>query len=197
MTSIGEHLRTLRSRQGWTLDTLAKRAGLSKGFVSKIENGLSQPPIATLTRIADALGADMSQLFDGPRPNGTPAAVLTRRAERVRVERSRERPYGFERLAVRSPFRLTPYVIELDSDDDAPHSYQHAGEELVLVLEGELHYAAGGRIFHLHEGDTLVFDASLPHGPIKLPGKHARYLAVFTGEAAARKRAKKRRANVS
>jgi quercetin dioxygenase-like cupin family protein len=77
---------------------------------------------------------------------------------------------------------MTPYIIELDEDHDAPPTYQHAGEEMIFVLAGELKYAAGGRLHHLRKGDTLIFDATIQHGPIKLPGKKASYLAVFAGE---------------
>jgi transcriptional regulator with XRE-family HTH domain len=179
MSEIGKHIRTLRKRRQLSLSGLATRSGFSKGFLSKIENGLAQPPIATLMKLAVALGSDLGELFDGPRPTGAPASVLTRRKEREQIASSDERGYGFERLAVGSPFRMTPCIIHLDSDYDTVPNYQHPGEEMIFVLAGELNYAAGGRLHRLRKGDTLVFDATLPHGPVKLPNKTATYLAVF------------------
>lgn len=182
MPAIGRHIRTLRARRRLSLGALATRSGFSKGFLSKIENGHAQPPIATLMRLAEALGSDLGEMFDGPRPKGAPASVLTRREEREKVPPSNDRGYGFERLAVGSPFRMTPCIIDLDNVAEPAHSYQHPGEEMIYVLSGALDYAAGGRLHRLRRGDTLIFDATLPHGPIKLSGKKATYLAVFASE---------------
>lgn len=181
--TIGEQIRTRRTARGLSLAELAERSGFSKGFLSKIENGHAQPPIATLMKLARALGAELGELFDGPRaPSAGGAAVLTRAEDREHIPHSAERGYGFERLAVGSPFRMTPYIIHLEEDGAEPASLQHPGEEIVHVLAGELDYAAGDEVYRLRQGDTLVFDASQPHGPIKLPGTTAKFLAVFAGE---------------
>jgi len=182
MGAIGHNLRTIRRRRELSLNDLARRSGFSKGFLSKIENGRAQPPIATLMRLAGALDTGLNELFDGPRPDGAPDSVLTRAGEREYVPHSRERGYAFERLALASPFRLTPYVIHLAEEQEAPAGFQHAGEEFILVLAGELDYAVGGRVHRMREGDSLVFDATRPHGPIKVPGVSASFLAVFAGD---------------
>ena len=56
---IGPRLRSLRTDRGVTLEALAARSGLTKGYLSKIETGKKLPPIATLSRISGALDADM------------------------------------------------------------------------------------------------------------------------------------------
>lgn len=182
MPAIGENLRSVRRRQGRSLAELATRAGFSKGFLSKIENGHAQPPIATLMKLADALDTPLASLFDGGRrPAARSGGVLTRAAARQREPHSAERGYAFDRLAVGSPFRLTPYLIHLDQPQERVPSFQHAGEEVVHVLAGEMDYAVGATVHRLRRGDTLVFDAAEPHGPIKLPRRTATFLAVFAG----------------
>ncbi len=60
---VGPRLRALRKALGVTLEVLAERSGHTKGYLSKIETGKKLPPIATLSRISDALGSDIAYFF--------------------------------------------------------------------------------------------------------------------------------------
>ncbi len=179
---IGAHLRQIRKAKAVSLLQLAEKSGFSKGYLSKLENGHAQPPIATLMKLAQALGVSINQLFDGGIDDVSQLksdGILTRRTEREEVADPGERGYRFERLAVDSPFRLTPYLIHLEDDQAPTRSFQHAGEEIIFMVEGACDYRVGERIHRLEAGDTLVFDALVEHGPMKLPGVTARYFAVF------------------
>jgi len=181
---LGQNLRSIRQARDISLNALAESSGYSKGYLSKVENGHAQPPIATLMKVAQCLGVTMNQLFEGRLPSSDrdqPVAVLTRRTEReVMHDEDGKRGYDFERLAVGSPFQMTPYVIHL-LDDDAPAvTFQHEGEEMIYMLIGRCQYRVGTEIHELRKGDTLLFDARIEHGAIKLPGINATYLAIFT-----------------
>ena len=63
LTDIGKRLKQLRMRQNLTLDELASRCELTKGFLSQLERGLTSPSIATLEDIVEALGYSMSEFF--------------------------------------------------------------------------------------------------------------------------------------
>ena len=93
-------IRAMRLARNMSLNDLAAASGLSKGFLSKVERGLSSPPIATLMRIAEALDATVGELFDPRPPRSSQRAVLTRVDERDIIRRGREKGYIFERLAV-------------------------------------------------------------------------------------------------
>lgn len=180
--SIGEHIRHIRQDQGVSLNQLSEKSGFSKGYLSKVENGLAQAPIATLMTIAQSLDVTINQLFDGLSDNahkGEQTAVITRRKDRELIDGSSDRGYRFERLAVDSSFRLTPYIIHLDDDDAPTRSYSHTGEEIIHMLSGSCNYRVGDQIHRLDTGDTLIFDAREEHGPIKLPNMNASYFAVF------------------
>lgn len=181
MPALGQSIRQARQRAGRSLADLARKSGFSKGFLSKIENGKSQPPIATLMRLAEALDVPLSAFFDGAPPASTPGGVLTRAKDRQVHAHDRERGYAFERLAVASPYALTPYIFHLAGEQAAPPGLRHPGEEVVHVLRGELDYLVGTTVHRLRRGDTLVFDAAQLHGAIKLPNKTATFLAVFAG----------------
>src|SRR5260370_3268696 len=90
---IGQRIRTLRLQRNVTLDQLAERVRLTKGQLSKIENGLVSSPVSTLTRIASALGVGPGYFFqvDGSERR----AVLIRKNERtvILVPGSKLGPY--------------------------------------------------------------------------------------------------------
>ena len=75
MDNLGSRLKNVRVKAGWTLRELARRAGVSPSFVSQIENGKSQPSVATLYEFAQLLNVSIDELFDptggfAPRPAG-------------------------------------------------------------------------------------------------------------------------------
>lgn len=178
-TDIGQHIRSIRQQQDLSLNALAERSGFSKGYLSKLEHGLAQAPIATLMTLAKALNVSINQLFDGKKTDGQDA-VLTTEKDREHISASSDRPYAYERLAVGSPFKLTPYMIHLDPDTEQNKTYQHAGEEIIHMVSGSCDYRVGDQIYRLKKGDTLTFNAQQPHGAIGLPGKKASYLAIFS-----------------
>ena len=61
---IGAKIRRLRKKYGLTLEELADRTDLSKGFISQLERNLTSPSIATLTDILECLGTDLRQFFN-------------------------------------------------------------------------------------------------------------------------------------
>ena len=175
---IGAHIRRIRQHRELSLQGLADISGYSKGYLSKLEHGLAQAPIATLMSLAKALKVQINELFDGQREQSQ-SSVLTTKAERELIPNSKERPYAFERLAVGSSFKLSPYIIHIDGVTVQDKTYQHDGEEIIHMLSGQCKYRVGTQIHHLRKGDTLTFDATQAHGPIAIEGKTASYFAVF------------------
>src|SRR5207247_10508813 len=78
-TGLGDRVRQLRNRKGWTLEQLANEAGVSKGFVSAVENAHNQPSGKVLLNLARALGASVDFIVQGE-PGGAPAE-RTRKVE--------------------------------------------------------------------------------------------------------------------
>src|SRR5437868_13730862 len=76
---VGERLQALRRYRRCTLRVVAKRSGLSESFLSQVERGRASASIASLRRIADALGVSMADLFE---PDHLPGPRVLRRDER-------------------------------------------------------------------------------------------------------------------
>jgi len=98
---IGNKVRELRQRNRFTLQDLAARTGLSKPFLSQIENDHVVPPVATLLKLARALNVGMAYFFQDE--VGDEKVSITRRGERIRVERPASSVPGGGELHLRSP----------------------------------------------------------------------------------------------
>lgn len=173
---LGASIRDLRLRQRLTTAELAKSAGISRGMVSKIENGISSTSLDTLHKIATALGETLSHLFlNFDKPSGGGQLIKKGKGMEV-VRRGTKRGHLYELLAYgRGPRKLfDPFLVTLTDASEVFPTFQHPGTELIYMLEGKMVYRHGQHTYTLSVGDTLTFDAPVPHGPekfIKLPIK--------------------------
>jgi transcriptional regulator with XRE-family HTH domain len=182
-TAIGREVRFCRKRHGMTLAELAEAAGVSLGMMSKIENGHISPSLATLQALAKALAVPLSSLlrrFEQGRN-----AVFVKSGMGVEVGRRGTRAgHQYNLLGYighnTGGISVEPYLITLTRDTDTFPLFQHAGIELLYLLEGELTYRHGTSIYRLMPGDSLFFDADAPHGPDELIKLPIRLLSVIS-----------------
>jgi len=163
--SVGQKLRQLRKARGRSLKQLSDEAGISIGFVSQIERGLSSPSVRTLVRLADVLGVSMGELFSGidHKLDGE-ARIVARSFEHQTLD------MPSTNLVKRwlTPFskvpRLDIYEIDLAvHGTSGEHSYAHEGEEAGLVLEGGLELVVDRQRYVLGAGDSFRFSSHRPH----------------------------------
>lgn len=183
-TNVGKTIRQLRSRGGLRLQDLARRAGFTKGFLSKIENGKSSPPIATLMRLAQALAVDPAVFFQAANGNGAAdpsRSVHVPPRERLKVANASAGPgYSYWALASQRPHKaMEPFLLTVHPRDvDRKKRFEHPGEEFIFVLKGRADYIVGSETFSLGPGDSLYFDATRPHAPLPKGGP-VTFLAIF------------------
>ena len=181
--AIGRSVRELRKRQRMTGADLAAQTGLSVGMLSKIENGVISSSLGTLQALANALRVPLVQLFQGyAEPRG---AMHVKSGEGVEIERAGTRAgHQYHLLghigSNNSGVVVEPYMIVLTTQSDRFPTFQHEGIEMLYMLEGIVGYRHGEQVYRLEPGDTLLFDADAPHGPIELIELPARYLSIIT-----------------
>jgi transcriptional regulator with XRE-family HTH domain len=163
------------------LRALAEQSGVSLNTLSLIENGKVSPSVSTLQRIAQTLEVPITALFERESPRSD--LVLVRSESRLKVAFSHG---SLEDLGAGMVDRtLEPFVISLDPGaDSGPNPIVHAGQEFVLCLDGQIDYAIEGQTYALEPGDSLLFDANLPHRWLnKRPGatKALMVLCPFEG----------------
>ena len=157
---LGERLKAIRLLRRRTLKDVADAAGVSESFVSQLERGRSSASVATLQRLAAALGIEVSDLFatDGlPRPR-----VLRREARQLLVWGR----LGRKALLTPKPFHsLEVVAAEFDpggSTGDEPYTHGDS-EELLVVVRGPVHLQLGTDTYDLGTGDSVQYRSSTPH----------------------------------
>ena len=175
---VGERLRAIRTLRRVTLRTVADRAGLSESFLSQVERGRANASVASLTRIAAALGVSVADLFE---PNGVQA--------RPRVLRRESRPtLTFGELGRK--FMLTPRPLEHlqvivgelgpgGSTGEEPYTHGDS-EELLVVLAGVVSLQLGAEMFELRTGDSIDYRSSVPHRLSNVGGEAAEVMWIIS-----------------
>lgn len=180
---IGRRIRALRIQRDVTLDQLAEEVKLTKGQLSKIENGKVSSPVSTLTRIAAALSVEPGAFFQAV--SSDPRATLVRKTDRkIIVGRGSKIGHSYESLAYGLPFKkdFEPYVMRIDEKkiDPAKNVFRHPGHELIFMLKGKMDYRHGGKTYHLEPGDSLFFDGTIEHGPVKIYHPPVDFLSIIS-----------------
>lgn len=180
---IGQRIRALRGERNVTLDQLAAEVKLTKGQLSKIENGKVSSPVSTLTRIASALGIQVGALFDFS--DHEARAVLVRREERREIAgRGSKLGHSYETLAYGLPFDkdFEPYFMTIEEKkiNPAKNIFKHPGHEFLFLLEGNMVYRHRDRTFEMKPGDALFFDGNYEHGPVSVSGVPVRFLSIIS-----------------
>lgn len=157
---LGPRIRSLRHARRVTLRELAERAGVTESFLSQVERGVASPSIATVQRIARALGQSIAELF----------AADERAGSVVRVDDRRRVVYqGLgavdEFLTRATDGRLQVILSTIQpggGTGDEPYTHD-SDEEVVVVLSGVLDLWVGDEHYVLREGDAITFPSRLPH----------------------------------
>lgn len=178
--AIGQQVRSFRRQIGATVAEVAKQAGLSPGMLSKIENGLTSPSLATLKALSHALNVPFTSFFRKYEEERDASFVPA--GTGLNIERRGTRAghqYQLLGHTIGKQVFVEPYLISLTEKSDVFPLFQHAGVEFLYMLEGEVSYRHGAKTYPLKRGDALFFDADAPHGPEELVELPIRFLSII------------------
>jgi transcriptional regulator with XRE-family HTH domain len=177
--AIGLAVREFRKTAGIGIVELAKRAALSASMLSRIENGTISPSLATLQSLARALQVPVTSLFrefeevrDTTFVKAGEGLLVSRDGPRIGHEYRILGHTTSKRVAVE------PYLMSYNNPAEVFPIYQRPGTEFIYAVAGEFTYRHGKKLFRMSSGDSLLFDADVPHGPEELIVTPVRYLAV-------------------
>ena len=162
---VGPRVRALREAMGLSLRDLAQRTGVSAPMLSQVERGETSPTLAVATRIAAGLELTLSQLLRLDEADG------------VTVVRHRERRSGGASAAGHTYEILTPplpgqraelseHVLAAGASTGGPGDppmHEAGSRETAVVTHGSVRLVVGEANYDLEAGDTVTFDADLPH----------------------------------
>ena len=176
---IGWRVRSRAREIGLSSAQLAKRVGLSRAMISKIENAQVSPSLATVSRLAEALEVPITSLFQGLDEERD--ALYTRAGGGPELGRPGTKSgHRYQLLgSMRGPAkRMEPMLVTLSSESEVFPLYQHPGTEFLYMLEGEMEYGYAGAAYQMSPGDSLQFDGEVAHGPLRLVRLPVRFLSV-------------------
>jgi len=173
---VGQRLRQLRSERELSLSALADVSGLNINTLSLIENDKISPSVSTLQKLALALDVPMGAFFEVgvERKN----IIFQKAGQRPRAAFAHG---ALEDLGTELASRWAePFVVTLEAGADSGETpILHTGLEFVYCLEGCIAYIIESQQYVLEPGDSLLFDARLPHRWQKTGAMSARSLLVL------------------
>jgi transcriptional regulator with XRE-family HTH domain len=153
-------LRYLRARRGLSLRSLAEQSGLNVNTLSLIENSKTSPSVSTLQQLASALDVPITAFFETDTPKNEIAFQKEGQRPRAAFAHGTLEDLG----AGLTLHGGQPFLVTLEPKANSGSTpIVHTGLELVYCLEGHLSYTIEGRVYPLDPGDSLLFEAYLPH----------------------------------
>ena len=155
---VGRRVRARRLRLGWVIEDLARKAGLSKAYISQVETGKATPSLPPAEKLAQAPDVPLTDLF----LEDAFACRVIRKGERPRV--SFGAPDKLVSVLSAPTRHLALLVVEIPAGYTAGgRTHSHEGEECHGVREGRITAVQGDRVFELEEGDSFHWDGGIPH----------------------------------
>jgi len=173
---VPDRIKELREILEISAIDMAKDAGIPFETYSKYESGELDIPISVLYTIAGRLGTDVTVLLTGEEARMDSAAIC-RKGKGVQVERYPG--YEFSSLAYNFKRRtMEPLLVTLDSSKPPATQVSHSGQEFNFVIEGQVKVTVVKAEHILYPGDSIYFDARLPHAQNAVNGT-AQFLTVI------------------
>lgn len=157
---VGDRLREIRLKLRLSLRELAKQSGLNVNTLSLIENGRTSPSVSTLQQLGQSLQVPITAFFETD--HGEKKAVFQKNG----VRPSAAFAHGLmEDLGAGMPrFGTEPMIVTLNPNADSGKTpIVHTGREFVYCVEGKIAYTVDTETYVLELGDSLLFEAYLPH----------------------------------
>ncbi len=154
---IGHKIKELRVQKGLTLEELASRSELTKGFLSQVERNLTSPSIATLGDILEALGTTLGAFFKADKEE-----QLVFRQKDFFVDE--KEGYTINWIVPNTQKNeMEPILIELPCGGKSFEMEPHGGEEFGYVLEGCIVLVSGEQEYIVHKGETFYLYGKRDH----------------------------------
>ena len=163
LAALGRTLQAARKARGLTVGRLSERAKVSAGLISQLERGRGNPSFLTMSRLAEALEVPLGHFLQGA---GEPRRRLVRAGERKKLvlpgDHAEQLVYELLTPDLGGALEVLRTTVPAGwTNEDRPFS--HHGEECVHLLQGSLEVTLGVEFYTLDEGDSITYDASLPH----------------------------------
>jgi transcriptional regulator with XRE-family HTH domain len=159
---LGKNILQARKARGYSLQELSERSGVSRSMLSKIEREEKNPTVNIACQIAEGLNLTLSQLLG---EEGEQNVHVIPREKRLVF---RDETTGFQRHLLSPSFpsqgiEFLFNVLPAGQTTGLIPAHKQGAKEYLVVARGRLQAAIGARHVALAEGDSLIFEADMPH----------------------------------
>ncbi|MFT8321245.1 MAG: cupin domain-containing protein [Bacillus sp. (in: firmicutes)] len=158
--NLGGKIKEIRKQKRLTIADVAVQTGLSNGYISNVERNLNSPTIESLRKIVEALSITLVELFQDQQKNSR----IVRKNERITMMKANDQSIFYELLSPAGKKEMGAVLVTLKPGAaSGTEAHSHRGEEFGFVIKGSLLYQIGNETYELAEGDSIYYDASIPH----------------------------------
>ena len=175
MKAVADRLKGLRDMLDISMEAAAEACGISPLEYKNYESGTVDIPLSVLFCMGKKYNVDLTSFITGEEPH-TVSYFVTEKGKGVTVNRLAD--YHFESLAFGFANRSAdPFLVTINPGDiPEVHKVSHPGQEFNYVVEGTVKVFIGDQEIILHEGDSIYFDSSKPHGQQNVGDKGCKFI---------------------
>lgn len=181
ISGIGKKIREIRKEKNLYASEIARRAEVSNGLMSRIENGRTIPSLPVLLSIFRALEVDPGSFFTSVMPNGFFRHAVIKPSEYETIEKEDEvSGFHYELILTKDLKTIGVEVVLLTLDPGCTrNTVETDAFEMKYIISGRCDYEIDGEIINLETGDSLFFDGRLPHVPRNPYGESCKMLVFY------------------
>lgn len=180
LLQIGKKIKETRLRNNNKIKEIANKANVSKGLISKIENGRTIPSLPVLISIINALNINLSDFFHDIKPIAATDFVHVKERDYYIIEKERSKGFFYHHIH-NQDFRGFSFSSDLlEIYPGATREFVTTdGYEFLFILDGCVDYHLGDKKLKLEKGDSLFFNGRIPHLPKNSKNEVAKLLVVY------------------
>ncbi|MFD2386912.1 helix-turn-helix domain-containing protein [Enterococcus rivorum] len=178
MELLGEKVKKLRQLKGFTLKDMSGKVGLSTGYLSQFERGITTIAVEHLVSISEVLGVNIKYFFEEEEEVKEEELVVRSYDQKV-LRILNQCVYKSLSTAPKNKIMM-PKLVEMTPALESEHldSYPHQGEEFIYVLEGVLTLKVNEQEYQLFPGDSSHYPSTTPHNWGNYTNKMVKFIAV-------------------
>lgn len=173
---IGMRLACLRDDMDISVSEMAQKLGIDEKTYEAYEKGEMDFSFSMIYNAADILGVDVLNLISGDAPTIS-MCCMVKNGKGYSVQRAHEYDYKHLAYTFRNK-KAEPFLVTITPDGKPPVMHGHEGQEFNYVLSGKMMLYIGDISYELSEGDSVYFDASVPHAEQAIGNTDVKFIAV-------------------
>lgn len=173
---IGMRLACLREDMEISAPDMAEKLGVSEEIYNAYEKGEMDFSFSVIYNAAEILGVDVLDLISGDAPTIS-MCCMVKKGKGYSVQREDEYDYKHLAYTFRNK-KAEPFLVTIKADGKPPVMHSHDGQEFNYVISGSMKLYIGDISYELEEGDSVYFDASVPHAEEATGSGETKFIAV-------------------